>query len=160
MSDTIIEKDKIGVGDLSSSERGTAARFNVGKTPWEFLPIHLFAGAARIFKAVTERKVNPYPPFNWAKGQRFSAPVACILRHASALQRGELRDPDTNEYHWQHIVCNCAILEQSSIVYPDGNDLPDPGLWEPKTDTGRGADTQTDGRGVLDAVSYYHAFTT
>jgi len=91
---------------------GGGLRFNKGKTPYRFIPLHLLAGAARVFERVTLRRKKPYPPWNWCRCMKVSIPYECLLRHLEAWYRGEELDPETGESHLSHVLCNALILVQ------------------------------------------------
>lgn len=116
--------EKPNVGDVKSTERGSGARFNAGKTPFRFIPLNLLAGAARVFEKVTNRPVNPYPLWNWAKGMSWSVPYECMLRHLDAWYRGEEKDPDSGESHIDHVICNALMLKHYETAYREGDDRP------------------------------------
>jgi hypothetical protein len=65
-----------------------------------------------------------YAEWNWAKGMKWSIPVACIMRHAHALILGEINDPESNLPHMGHIACNLVMLAQFTKTYPEGDDRP------------------------------------
>ena len=90
----------------------------------EYVSTHDLEGAARVFKAVTEREVNPYPAWNWAKGMKWSIPIACIVRHALRQYHGEAIDPETGLEHGFHIACNVVMLVQFGMFYQEGDDRP------------------------------------
>lgn len=112
------------VGDPNSEEKGSGARYNTGKTSFHFIPLHLLAGATRVFQKATTRPVNPYPKWNWAKGMQWSVPYDCALRHLDAWYRGEERDPDTGESHLAHAMCNLLMLIHYADTYTEGDDRP------------------------------------
>lgn len=157
-----------GIGDITSNERGSGARFNSGKAPLDLVPLRLIAVAfgetmlhpnvinaldcvgrfqttgdrlhldramsalrnywpqcARVFD-YGRRK---YAAWNWAKGMPWSAPVACIGRHALAILQGEARDVESGELHEAHILCNLVMLATYVDTFPEGNDLPPPELF-------------------------------
>src|SRR5690606_36970043 len=41
------KSERLGTGDLASSERGSGARFNAGKPPLDLIPVHVFIKAHR-----------------------------------------------------------------------------------------------------------------
>ena len=105
-------------------KRGEGMRFNVGKPPMEFAPIHLLAGASQVFKIVTEREHNPYPIWNWAKGMPWTVPYACMLRHLGAWFRGEDIDPDSGHPHLDHVHCNLLMLLHYRDAFKEGDNRP------------------------------------
>lgn len=113
--------DVPAVGDIHSDAKGTGARYNSGKAPLEYVPLHLLEGAARVFKAATEKPVNPYPLWNWAKGMPWLVPLGCMKRHIAAIERGEDRDADTGELHIDHVICNALMLKHYYAAYPEGD---------------------------------------
>ena len=106
------------------SKRGEGIRYNTEKTPYECIPIHLIAGAARVFKHVTKRKDKPYPLWNWVKGMPWSVPYACMIRHLDAWYRGETNDPETEENHLHHVLCNLLMLIHYEDAFAEGDDRP------------------------------------
>lgn len=112
------------VGDVSSDALGSGARYNAGKSPLEYVPLHLLEGAAKVFQQATVRSVNPYPAWNWAKGMRWSVPYACALRHLAAYYRGEDSDIDSGELHIDHAICNLLMLKHYYAAFPEGDDRP------------------------------------
>jgi hypothetical protein len=64
-----------------------------------------------------------YAPFNWTKGMPWSVPVACIIRHLMAIERGEENDPESGLPHVGHIACNLRMLMHYVDHYPEGDDL-------------------------------------
>jgi hypothetical protein len=65
-----------------------------------------------------------YAAFNWAKGMKWSIPLACISRHVQAILGGEITDPESGCSHWCHVVCNILILEHYENFYQEGDDRP------------------------------------
>ena len=153
----------MGIGDITSEERGSGARFNDGKTPFELIPVGVLVAwgaafdtsdgevlevlrcmalwqarqmrmdgvlgalskerledAARVF-AYGARK---YAAWNWAKGQPWSVPTGCLLRHAMAILGGEDIDPESQLPHWGHLACNAIMLAHFEGNYPEGDDRP------------------------------------
>lgn len=173
-------KEAPAVGDPNSDAKGSGARWNAGKVPYDMLPIQLlndwlgrhvhinigdgtedeiiahlgsyqagndkaldlalaaaagegaglevFAEAAKVFQHVTTREIKPYPKWNWMKGMQWSVPIGCVLRHAQAIQRGEVIDPETGFLHFGHIQCNLIMLLLYRETYKEGDDRPPKGL--------------------------------
>ena len=74
--------------------------------------------------AVFEYGARKYASWNWAKGMKWSIPVACAARHALAASRGEHLDAESGLPHRAHFGCNMVMLWYFMTYYPDGNDLP------------------------------------
>ncbi len=110
------------VGDINSPAVGTGARFNAGKPALDMIPLHLLEGAARVFQKATQKPVNPYPKWNWAKGMPWSVPTGCLKRHLAAFERGENLDTDTAELHIDHMICNLLMLKHYQTAFVQGDD--------------------------------------
>lgn len=170
---------KEGVGDVNGKERGSAARFNVGKMRYDLLDIDILIDSLKIelknseympvleslskwqhggtskdlldsamsLSAVTSNnwKENPacisyipwdqcaevfeygakkYSEWNWLRGQSWSIPFACCLRHLSKISRGEWIDPESEKTHLGHYLCNIMMLCYFEKEYKEGDDRP------------------------------------
>jgi hypothetical protein len=120
MAAEILNKAFAGVGDVNSTEKGSGARYNAGKPDMSLIPLWTLAGEAEVW----EYGKRKYAAWNWAKGMPWSIPIACILRHLAAFQRGEENDPESGKPHIDHIMCNARMLKLYSKVYPEGDDRP------------------------------------
>ena len=61
--------------------------------------------------------------WNWAKGMKWSVVLSSLLRHVSALQMGELLDPESELPHTGHMMCNVIMLCHYYKFFPDLNDF-------------------------------------
>lgn len=109
----------MAVGDIHSKARGTGARYNDNKTQLDLIPLASLKPAADVFQYGAEK----YAAWNWAKGQPWSVPLECAMRHIAALQRGEMIDPESGHPHFGHLLCNAIMLSHFYMYYPEGNDL-------------------------------------
>ena len=73
---------------------------------------------------VLEFGAKKYKAWNWAKGMAWSVPTGCIIRHTTALQTGEINDPESGLPHMGHIICNIMMLAYYVDHYPEGDDRP------------------------------------
>jgi Domain of unknown function (DUF5664) len=110
----------MSIGDVNSAARGSGARFNAGKHPLKFTPLHLLEPANRVWAY----GANKYAAWNWAKGMPWSVPYECMLRHLAAWYRGEDIDPESGESHLGHIMCNVLMLEHFKTAFTEGDDRP------------------------------------
>jgi len=108
----------MSIGDVTSTERGSAARFNTGKSEYHQIPLFALEGVARVLM-YGERK---YAKGNWAKGQPWSVPFDSMIRHMTAWQRGEELDPESGLPHLDHALCNMIFLSAFRDLYPEGDD--------------------------------------
>lgn len=159
-----------GIGDVTSTAKGSGARFNAGKPPMELLPARVIADFYRgTTKTEGERDAllcldylahwqesgaqaallnalaalaaplqecahvfdygrAKYAAWNWAKGMPWSVPFACAVRHLVAILDGQETDPESGRLHMGHVACNIVMLMTFQKTYPEGNDMPQPGL--------------------------------
>jgi len=126
VSDQAIERAKQphaasgGVGDVNSGARGSAARYNGGKPDLSLIPLHTLQDEARVW----EYGKRKYAAWNWTKGMAWSIPLACLLRHLAAWQRGEELDQESGLPHLAHCAANLRMLTLYSKTYPEGDDRP------------------------------------
>lgn len=114
------EDDCMAVGDVTSNEPGSGARYNDGKVRYDLIPTHLLESTANVL----EYGANKYAPWNWAKGMQYSVVLGCIKRHLAAIERGEDLDPETGERHAGHMMCNLLFLEHYMNAFPEMDDRP------------------------------------
>lgn len=110
----------MAVGDVTSNEKGSGARFNTGKPDLSLIPLCTLVDEARVW----EYGKNKYAAWNWAKGMAWSVPLACALRHLAKFQQGEDLDPETGLPHLAHAMCNLRMLTLYATTFPEGDDRP------------------------------------
>jgi hypothetical protein len=110
----------MSVGDITSNEKGTGARYNSGKAEYSQIPLHLLEGAAKVFM-YGEKK---YAKFNWMKGMNWSVPYDCLMRHMFAWYRGEEADQESLESHLDHAIANLLMLKLYAQTYKEGDNRP------------------------------------
>lgn len=112
----------MSVGDVNSTARGSGARYNDGKPDLSLVPMWTLEDTARVWSYGKQK----YAAWNWAKGMPWSVPLACAMRHLSAIQKGELVDPESGLPHSAHVICNMQMLAHYMQNFPEGNDLLNP----------------------------------
>ena len=110
----------MSIGDITSNEKGTGARYNDNKPDYSLIPMHLLEDTARVFMYGSKK----YAAWNWCKGMKWSVPYACALRHLFAWFRGEECDKESGLPHLAHAMCNILMLTLYSKTYKEGNDRP------------------------------------
>jgi hypothetical protein len=110
----------MSIVDVNSNERGSGARSNDNKPDMALIPLCTLEDEARVW-AYGKRK---YAAWNWAKGMDWSIPMACLMRHLAAWQRGEECDPESGLPHLAHAMCNLRMLTLYAKTYPEGDDRP------------------------------------
>lgn len=167
----------MAVGDVTSDERGSGARFNDGKPRLSLVPVEywyrawlkspasaksvsfepdvllwldavqqrrtkepflLLHGDLMLAVDVLEYGAKKYAAWNWAKGQNWSIPIDCALRHLSAYFGGEATDPESGLPHMGHVYCNVLFLSWFLQHYPEGDDLIPAAAFCDLADTGSG----------------------
>jgi hypothetical protein len=82
------------------------AHFDTDKVDLSLLPFDALTAVARAL----DYGAKKYSRFNWRKGTEWHRFESSLLRHYSAYQRGEDRDPESGELHLAHLVCNALFL--------------------------------------------------
>lgn len=65
-----------------------------------------------------------YNAHNWRKGLEYSRVISAMLRHLSAVQRGEDIDPESGLPHIDHIGCCWMFLSNYTKTKPELDDRP------------------------------------
>lgn len=100
-----------------------ANRFNQGKPQLSYIDLNCLEPCARVM----EFGATKYSRGNWQLGMETSKIIDSLLRHLSAIQRGEIRDPESGELHIGHIQANALFLGnynnvQDILVLEDKDD--------------------------------------
>jgi hypothetical protein len=75
--------------------------------------------------AVFDYGRRKYAEFNWAKGMKWSVPIACAARHLIfGIMAGEAIDSESKLSHRGHFLCNIVMLLTFIRTYPEGDDRP------------------------------------
>lgn len=98
--------------------------------------VEYWGDCARVFDYGRKK----YAAWNWAKGMPWSVPLACAGRHLIEILRGNPHDDESGELHFGHVMCNVVMLRLFADTYPEGNDLPPPGLLSIAVDAGKALD--------------------
>src|SRR5690625_1514407 len=96
-----------------------ADRYNEGKPKLSYLDLESFEDTARVL----EFGANKYTRDNWRKGLPVTEILDSLLRHVSAIQRGELTDPESGLPHHGHIGCNVMFLAHTIKHHPELVDI-------------------------------------
>ena len=87
-------------------EPGTAIKFDQDK-----LPLHLLSTEAmNQTAAVLQFGAKKYAEHNWRKGFDWSRPLAAAMRHITAFNNGEDKDPESGLSHLAHAACCIMFL--------------------------------------------------
>jgi hypothetical protein len=85
---------------------GTALKFDTDK-----LPLHLLSTEAmNQTAAVLKFGAIKYAEHNWRKGFAWSRPLSAAMRHITAFNDGEDKDPESGLSHLAHAACCIMFL--------------------------------------------------
>jgi hypothetical protein len=77
-----------------------------GKPRMDLLPFEAIEEVAKVLGLGAEK----YSPWNWYKGFDYGRLLGASLRHISAFQQGQDKDPETGQSHLAHAACNLLFL--------------------------------------------------
>jgi hypothetical protein len=103
---------------------GTALKFDENK-----LPLHLLSTEAiNQTAAVLQFGAEKYAEHNWRKGFAWSRPLAAAMRHITAFNAGEDRDPESGLSHLAHAACCIMFLLEFEKTHQELDDRYKPTL--------------------------------
>jgi len=106
---------KTVVGEMPT---GTALKFDDGK-----LPLHLLSTEAmNQTAAVLQFGAEKYAAHNWRKGFTWSRPLAAAMRHITAFNAGEDKDPESGLSHLAHAACCIMFLLEFEKTHKELDD--------------------------------------
>lgn len=105
---------------------GTALKFDQNKLPLNLLSTEAMNQTA----AVLAFGAQKYAEHNWRNGFAWSRPLAAAMRHLTAFNDGEDRDPESGLSHLAHAACCIMFLLEFEKTHPNLDDR-----YKPKTDT-------------------------
>jgi hypothetical protein len=92
--------------DAIQKQFGTALKFDVDKLPLHLLSTEAMNQTAAVLKFGAQK----YAEHNWRKGFAWSRPLAAAMRHITAFNDGEDRDPESGLSHLAHAACCIMFL--------------------------------------------------
>lgn len=91
----------------ADNERMVGIKEDIGKPKWNLLPLKAVEQVVRVFTFGAAK----YGENNWRHlanpQKRYSA---AALRHITAWQEGEYRDPESGIHHLAHAACNLIFI--------------------------------------------------
>jgi hypothetical protein len=88
------------------TQLGTALKFDQNKLPLNLLSTEAMNQTA----AVLAFGAQKYAEHNWRNGFAWSRPLAAAMRHITAFNDGEDRDPESGLSHLAHAACCIMFL--------------------------------------------------
>jgi hypothetical protein len=93
--------------DVQAAPNDTQAlRYNQGKLEYSMLDLTKLAEAVKVLMFGKQK----YARDNWKKGMNTSSIIDSLMRHLSAIQNGEVIDPESGLSHLGHLQCNALFL--------------------------------------------------
>jgi len=86
--------------------QGTALKFDTDKLPLHLLSTEAMNQTAAVLKFGAQK----YAEHNWRKGFAWSRPLAAAMRHITAFNNGEDKDPESGLSHLAHAACCIMFL--------------------------------------------------
>lgn len=91
------------------------------------LPLHLLSTEAmNQTAAVLKFGAQKYAEHNWRKGFAWSRPLSAAMRHITAFNNGEDKDPESGLSHLAHAACCIMFLLEFEKTHPHLDDR-----WKP-----------------------------
>lgn len=98
-------------GDLNKANEALAQIGSAMKFDQDKLPLHLLSTEAmNQTAAVLQFGADKYAAHNWRKGFAWSRPLSAALRHITAFNAGEDKDPESGLSHLAHAACCIMFL--------------------------------------------------
>jgi len=97
---------------------GTALKFDANKLPLNLLSTEALNQTAAVLAFGAEK----YAAHNWRKGFAWSRPLAAAMRHLTAFNDGEDRDPESGLSHLAHAACCIMFLLEFEKTQPQLDD--------------------------------------
>jgi hypothetical protein len=112
--------------DKINKQLGTALKFDQNK-----LPLHLLSTEAlNQTAAVLAFGAQKYAEHNWRAGFAWSRPLSAAMRHITAFNNGEDRDPESGLSHLAHAACCIMFLLEFEKTHPHLDDRFKPSIPE------------------------------
>lgn len=97
---------------------GTALKFDTDKLPLNLLSTEAMNQTAAVLKFGAQK----YAEHNWRKGFTWSRPLAAAMRHLTAFNDGEDKDPESGLSHLAHAACCIMFLLEFEKTHKELDD--------------------------------------
>ena len=102
----------------NEQRKDKAVKFDQGKMPLNLLSSEALNQTA----AVLLFGADKYAAHNWRDGFLWSRPLAAAMRHITAFNDGEDRDPESGLSHLAHAACCIMFLLEFEKTHPELDD--------------------------------------
>lgn len=106
------------------AQAGTALKFDQDKLPLNLLSTEAMNQTAAVLAFGAEK----YAEHNWRQGFAWSRPLAAAMRHITAFNAGEDRDPESGLSHLAHAACCIMFLLEFEKTHQHLDDRYKPSL--------------------------------
>lgn len=110
-------------GDVNKANEALAQIGSAMKFDQDKLPLHLLSTEAmNQTAAVLAFGADKYAAHNWRKGFAWSRPLSAALRHITAFNAGEDKDPESGLSHLAHAACCIMFLLEFEKTHKELDD--------------------------------------
>ena len=102
--------------------KGSALKFDQDKLPLHLLSTEALNQTAAVLKFGAQK----YAEHNWRKGFAWSRPLSAAMRHITAFNNGEDKDPESGLSHLAHAACCIMFLLEFEKTHRELDDR-----WKP-----------------------------
>lgn len=103
---------------FQESKPAGALKFDHDKLPLNLLSTEALNQTAAVLKFGAQK----YAEHNWRKGFTWSRPLAAAMRHLTAFNDGEDKDPESGLSHLAHAACCIMFLLEFEKTHPELDD--------------------------------------
>jgi hypothetical protein len=103
---------------VGEAPTGTALKFDDGKLPFHLLSTEAMNQTAAVLAFGAEK----YAEHNWRKGFVWSRPLSAAMRHITAFNAGEDKDPESGLSHLAHAACCIMFLLEFEKTHKELDD--------------------------------------
>lgn len=93
-------------------------KYDNGKPQMDLLPREALVEVAKVLSVGASK----YGRYNWRKGMQWSRITSACLRHLTAFNDGQDKDPETGISHLAHAACNLMFLIDYEKNHPELDD--------------------------------------
>ena len=117
MAASLVERGGKALSKLTS-DAGKALKFDQDKLPLNLLSTEAMNQTAAVLKFGAQK----YAEHNWRKGFTWSRPLAAAMRHLTAFNDGEDKDPESGLSHIAHAACCLMFILEFEKTHPELDD--------------------------------------
>ena len=103
---------------LTQQKQEPGTKFDFGKPPLDLISVEANIQEAMVLDFGRKK----YDTHNWRTGMSWSRVIGAALRHISAFNRGEDKDPETGLSHLAHARCCVSFLLEYEKTHREFDD--------------------------------------